>query len=159
MPSVTLSRRRVATSYIGNSRARIPSLSARTNRYTELCENQDRHRQQLTKQMTEVSTISMPAFSFVLGLKHAIEADHIAAVSTIASEDVSIARSRWCVRGNWAHISLLVPGAAIVFLHIEINGRTTVGLERFSKLLLGLYPVPVVSQQQHRPHRVRRPSE
>jgi High-affinity nickel-transport protein len=73
----------------------------------------------------------MLAFGFVLGLKHAIEADHIAAVSTIASEHVSIVRSS-LVGAFWGighTISLLVAGAAIVFLHIEINGRTTVVLE------------------------------
>jgi len=81
--------------------------------------------------MTEVSTISMLAFGFVLGLKHAIEADHIAAVSTIASEQASIVRSTF-VGAFWGlghTISLLVAGAAIVFLHIEISGRATVVLE------------------------------
>ena len=73
----------------------------------------------------------MLAFGFVLGLKHAVEADHIAAVSTIASEHVSIVRSS-LVGAFWGighTISLLVTGAAIVFLHIEIDGRTTVVLE------------------------------
>src|SRR5215510_10174935 len=81
--------------------------------------------------MTEVSTISMIAFGFVLGLKHAIEADHIAAVSTIASEHASIVRSTF-VGAFWGighTISLLIAGAAIVFLHIEITGRTSVMLE------------------------------
>ena len=93
--------------------------------------NQDQQRQQLTKQMTEVSTISMLTFGFVLGLKHAIEADHIAAVSTIASEHASIVRSTF-VGAFWGvghTISLLVAGAAIVFLHIEISSGVGLALE------------------------------
>jgi ABC-type nickel/cobalt efflux system permease component RcnA len=81
--------------------------------------------------MSEVSTISMLAFGFVLGLKHAIEADHIAAVSTIASEHASIVRSTF-VGAFWGighTISLLIAGAAIVFLHIEIGGRVSLALE------------------------------
>jgi hypothetical protein len=76
--------------------------------------------------MSEVSMISMLAFGFVLGLKHAIEADHIAAVSTIASEHASIVRSTF-VGAFWGighTISLLVAGAAIVFLHIEISNMS-----------------------------------
>jgi hypothetical protein len=73
----------------------------------------------------------MLALGFLLGLKHAIEADHIAAVSTIASEHASIARST-LVGAFWGighTCSLLVAGAAIVFLHIEISGRVSLVLE------------------------------
>ena len=81
--------------------------------------------------MSEVSTISMLAFGFVLGLKHAIEADHIAAVSTIAGEHASIVRSTF-VGAFWGighTISLLVAGAAIVFLHVEISNSLSLVLE------------------------------
>ena len=81
--------------------------------------------------MTDVSTVTMLAFGFVLGLKHAIEADHIAAVSTIASEHASIVRSAF-VGAFWGighTISLLVAGAAIVFLHIEISSGLSFALE------------------------------
>jgi hypothetical protein len=81
--------------------------------------------------MTEISTISMLAFGFLLGLKHAIEADHIAAVSTIASEHASLVRSTF-VGAFWGlghTISLLVAGAAIVFLHIEISSGLSLALE------------------------------
>ncbi|HEV8138444.1 MAG TPA: hypothetical protein VGP81_01625 [Pyrinomonadaceae bacterium] len=88
--------------------------------------------------MTEVSTISMLAFGFVLGLKHAIEADHIAAVSTIASEHASIVRSTF-VGAFWGighTISLLVAGAAIVFLHIEVSGGLSLALELVVGIML-----------------------
>jgi hypothetical protein len=73
----------------------------------------------------------MLSFGFVLGLKHAIEADHIAAVSTIASEHTSLVRSTF-VGAFWGighTISLLLAGAAIVFLHIEISSGLSLVLE------------------------------
>jgi high-affinity nickel permease len=81
--------------------------------------------------MTEISTISMLAFGFVLGLKHAIEADHIAAVSTIASEQPSIIRSSF-VGAFWGighTISLLIAGSVIVLFHINISFRIGLLLE------------------------------
>ena len=35
---------------------------------------------------SELSIIAILAFGFLLGLKHAVEADHLAAVSTIVAE-------------------------------------------------------------------------
>jgi ABC-type nickel/cobalt efflux system permease component RcnA len=81
--------------------------------------------------MTEVSVISMLLFGFALGLKHAIEADHIAAVSTIVSEHASIVRSTF-VGAFWGighTISLLVAGALIVFLHLEVSSKMSRLLE------------------------------
>lgn len=88
--------------------------------------------------MTEVSLISMLMFGFVLGLKHAIEADHIAAVSTIASEQASIWRSSF-VGAFWGighTISLLIAGAAIVIFHLALSSRITLMLELCVGLML-----------------------
>jgi len=73
----------------------------------------------------------MLMFGFVLGLKHAVEADHVAAVSTIASEQPSIIRSSF-VGAFWGvghTISLLLAGAAIVVFHINISSRISLALE------------------------------
>ena len=81
--------------------------------------------------MSDVSIISILAFGFVLGLKHAVEADHVAAVSTIASEHPSIIGSSF-VGALWGighTISLLIAGALIVFLHVEISDRISLALE------------------------------
>lgn len=43
--------------------------------------------------MDSISTVSVLAFGFVLGLKHAVDADHLAAVATIASERRSLLSS------------------------------------------------------------------
>lgn len=88
--------------------------------------------------MTDVSIISILAFGFLLGVKHAVEADHVAAVSTIASEHPSFLGSSF-VGALWGighTISLLVAGALIVLLHIEITGRISLALEFVVGLML-----------------------
>jgi ABC-type nickel/cobalt efflux system permease component RcnA len=88
--------------------------------------------------MSNSSIISILAFGFVLGLKHAIEADHVAAVSTIASEQRSLLGSS-LVGALWGighTISLLAAAALIVLLHIEISDRVSLGLEIMVGLML-----------------------
>jgi high-affinity nickel permease len=76
--------------------------------------------------MTEtisLSTASVLAFGFVLGLKHAVEVDHLAAVSTIVSERKSLLSSL-SVGGLWGvghTLSLLLAGIFVIVLHIEIS--------------------------------------
>jgi High-affinity nickel-transport protein len=86
--------------------------------------------------MTEASSVSILIFGFLLGLKHAVEADHVAAVSTIGSEHSSILRSSFV--GAWwgiGHtISLLLAGAAIVLFQIEISDQ----LSLFFEFLVGV---------------------
>ena len=78
-----------------------------------------------------MSTYSLLAFGFVLGLKHAVEADHIAAVSTIAIERRSVLSSS-LVGALWGlghTISLLITAVAVMLLHYEISDRVTQSLE------------------------------
>jgi hypothetical protein len=91
--------------------------------------------------MTEagsLTTISAVAFGFVLGLKHAIEADHLAAVSTIVSERKSLLSSL-LVGGLWGvghTISLFIAGIFVIVLHVEISARTALLLEFFVGVML-----------------------
>jgi hypothetical protein len=91
--------------------------------------------------MTEtisLSTASALAFGFVLGLKHAVEVDHLAAVSTIVSERKSMLGSL-LVGGLWGvghTISLLIAGIVIIVLHIEISARMALALEFCVGLML-----------------------
>jgi ABC-type nickel/cobalt efflux system permease component RcnA len=81
--------------------------------------------------MSQASIISLLALGFVLGLKHAIEADHLAAVSTIASERKSLWSST-LVGALWGvghTISLLIAGIVVIVLHFQINDRTSLALE------------------------------
>ena len=77
---------------------------------------------------------SIPAtlgLGFFLGLKHATEADHLAAVSTIVSDRKSIWNSM-LVGGLWGAghtISLFVAGVLVLFLDFQISERVERGLE------------------------------
>jgi hypothetical protein len=83
-----------------------------------------------------LSAVSVLALGFALGLKHAVEADHLAAVSTIVSER----RSLWgasLVGGLWGvghTISLVVAGVAVVMFQFRIEGK----LERALEFSVGL---------------------
>ncbi|MBV9243040.1 MAG: urease accessory protein UreH [Acidobacteria bacterium] len=76
----------------------------------------------------EISTTSIAlllAFSFLAGLKHATEPDHVAAVSTIVSDRKNIWSSS-LVGGLWGvghTIALLIAGIAVVAFHFEISER------------------------------------
>ncbi|HEY0080649.1 MAG TPA: hypothetical protein VGB73_18740 [Pyrinomonadaceae bacterium] len=81
--------------------------------------------------MTSFSTFSALAFGFLLGLRHAVEADHLAAVSTIVGERRSLLSST-LVGGLWGvghTISLLLVGVAVIWFRFEVNERTALALE------------------------------
>ena len=92
----------------------------------------------LTFAPLSTSTASVLGFGFALGLKHAVEADHLAAVSTIVSERKSLLSSS-LVGGLWGvghTISLLIAGIAVVLLNLRIGERTALGLEFVVALML-----------------------
>lgn len=72
---------------------------------------------------TPVSTAAILGFGFLIGLKHATEADHLAAVSTMVSER----RSLWSsaiVGGLWGlghTISLFAAGIFVLLLDFHIS--------------------------------------
>lgn len=84
---------------------------------------------------------SIPAIlglGFFLGLKHATEADHLAAVTTIVSGRKSIWNSA-LVGGLWGlghTISLFVAGIFVLVLNFQISERTERGLEFCVGLML-----------------------
>lgn len=85
-----------------------------------------------------LSTVSALAFGFVLGLKHAVEADHMAAVATIVIERKSVLSSS-LVGGLWGvghTISLLAAGAVVILLNVRVGERTAMGLELVVGLML-----------------------
>lgn len=85
-----------------------------------------------------LSTASVLTFGLVFGLKHAVEADHLAAVSTIVSQRKSILSSS-IVGGLWGvghTISLLIAGVAVLVLHVKIGEKTALALEFCVALML-----------------------
>lgn len=85
-----------------------------------------------------LSVFSVLGFGLVLGLKHAVEADHLAAVSTIASERRSILEASM-VGGLWGighTAALLVAGAVVLLLRVRIPPRAELALEFCVALML-----------------------
>lgn len=79
----------------------------------------------------ELSTVSVLLIGFLLGLQHAVEADHLAAVSAIVSEKKNIF-SAAIVGGLWGAghtISLFVVGALVIFLKLQISESVEAKLE------------------------------
>jgi ABC-type nickel/cobalt efflux system permease component RcnA len=84
------------------------------------------------------STISIIGLGFVLGLRHALEADHLAAVTTIVSESKSLLSSSLVgiLWGIGHTISLLVAGVIVILLHIQITEKVANSLEFCVGLML-----------------------
>ena len=79
----------------------------------------------------ELSTLSVLLIGFVLGLQHAIEADHLAAVSTIVSEKKSLLAAS-LVGGMWGvghTISLFAVAVLVIFLKLQISETAEARLE------------------------------
>ena len=77
------------------------------------------------------STAAVLSLGFFLGLKHATEADHLAAVSTIVSERKSLL-SLAIVGGFWGlghTISLFIAGVLVLLLDFRISENTERMLE------------------------------
>ncbi len=78
-----------------------------------------------------VSIASILLLGMVLGLKHAVEADHLAAVTTMVAQRSSLFASA-LVGGLWGighTISLLLAGVVVILLHVRISEKTALGLE------------------------------
>lgn len=79
----------------------------------------------------ELTTLSVLAIGFVLGLQHAVEADHLAAVSTIVSEKRSLI-SASLVGGMWGlghTVALFGVGVLVIFLKLQISESSEAKLE------------------------------
>jgi sulfite exporter TauE/SafE len=88
--------------------------------------------------MGSLSIGSLLAFGFVLGLKHAVDADHLAAVSTMASERRSLLSSS-LIGALWGlghTISLMIAGIVVIVLHFQISETVKQSLEFSVGLML-----------------------
>jgi hypothetical protein len=90
--------------------------------------------------MTTVSVDSVVALGFVLGLRHATEADHLAAISTIVTERRSLL-SALVVGGLWGcghMLALLIAGIAILLLRYQMSAQMAHALELCVGIMLVL---------------------
>lgn len=86
----------------------------------------------------EMGFLSILALGFVLGIKHAIEPDHIIAVSTIASQSKKLSRSTlagvfWGI-GHTA--TLFIIGIILIFMKGEIPEKWAMSLEFLVGIML-----------------------
>ncbi len=87
---------------------------------------------------TALSSASVLGLGLVLGLRHALDADHLAAVSTIVSERRSWFSSS-LVGGLWGighTLSLLIAGVAVLLFKFQISERLALALEFGVALML-----------------------
>lgn len=88
----------------------------------------------------ELSTFTVLLIGLVFGLQHAVEADHLAAVTTIVSERKNLFASS-LVGGLWGighTISLFVVGLLVIFLKISISESVEAKLEAVVGVMLVL---------------------
>lgn len=91
-----------------------------------------------TEPTGKLTTLSALTLGLILGLKHAVEADHLAAVTTIVSERKSILSST-LVGGLWGvghTIPILLVGLAVILLRVQIGERVGLSLEFCVGLML-----------------------
>ena len=102
--------------------------------------------------MTEISlffstsTAAVLSLGFFLGLKHATEADHLAAVSTIVATRKGLFSSA-IVGGFWGlghTISLFLAGILVLLLNFQISEKTERTLEFFVGVMLVLLGLNVL---------------
>jgi len=80
------------------------------------------------------------SLGFLLGIRHALDADHVAAMSALVSGDRSLARS--CVLGTfWGFghtAALLMAGVAVIVFRLTISPGLAKGMEGVVALVLVL---------------------
>lgn len=91
-------------------------------------------------------SVAVLGFGFLIGLKHATEADHLAAVSTIVAERRSVWSSA-LIGGFWGlghTISLFAAGVFVLLLDFQISEATERNLELGVGIMLTLLGLNVL---------------
>jgi sulfite exporter TauE/SafE len=89
---------------------------------------------------TQTSTLTVLLLGFLLGLQHAIEADHLAAVSAIVSEKKSLLTAS-LIGGLWGighTVSLFAVGVLVIVLKLQISETVEARLEAVVGVMLVL---------------------
>jgi high-affinity nickel-transport protein len=78
-----------------------------------------------------LGTLSAALLGFLLGLKHATDADHVVAITTIVSRERSFRRAAW-IGGLWGighSLTVFVVGGALVVFRFAMPPRLGLSLE------------------------------
>jgi len=98
--------------------------------------------------MPEVTLLTGLFFGFLLGIKHALDADHIVAVTTIASRSNSLIRSA-LVGLSWGighTLTLLIAGFVVLVFKLTIPDKLALSMEFVVGVVLIVLGVPLVRQ-------------
>jgi high-affinity nickel-transport protein len=85
-----------------------------------------------------LSALSVGLLGLLLGLKHATDADHVVAVTTMVAREQSFRRAAW-IGGLWGighSLTVFIVGGAIVVFRMVIPPRVGLGLEFGVALML-----------------------
>jgi hypothetical protein len=85
-----------------------------------------------------LSALSAAVLGFLLGLKHATDADHVVAITTIVSRERSFRRAAW-IGGLWGighSLTVFLVGGALVLFRIAMPPRIGLALEFGVALIL-----------------------
>ena len=103
-----------------------------------------------------MSPLTVAVLGFLLGLRHAVDPDHVAAVSTIATRSTSFRRA--AAVGAWwglGHtLTILVVGGAIILFRIVISPRVGLAMEFAVALMLILLGLQNVANARRHEDRV-----
>jgi hypothetical protein len=91
------------------------------------------------------------AAAIVLGMRHATDADHVVAVTTIVTRERSLGRASWVgVLWGLGHTAtILLVGGAIVLLRVVLPARITTGFEIVVALMLVVLGVRGLMGMKH----------
>ena len=107
-----------------------------------------------------VSSFSILLIGFVLGMRHATDADHVVAVTTIVSDQPSLLRAS-LVGALWGighSITILLVGGAIVVFRVAIPPRLGLAMEfAVAVMLIVLGAVNLAGKQIASPNSSTRP--
>lgn len=109
--------------------------------------------------MIDIGFMTVMALGLVLGMKHALDADHVVAVSTIVSRDKSIKGSS-LIGAFWGlghTITLFAVGVVILTLKITIPDKVALAMELAVGIMLvflgGMVAAGLIREQLHlHPH-------
>lgn len=96
--------------------------------------------------------LSLLAFGFFLGMRHATDADHVIAVSTIVSRERNLRGAAWigALWGVGHTLTVLVVGGAIIVFGVVIPPRVGLAMEFVVAVMLvglGLFTLHSVTRQ------------